>query len=100
MARVVISPRADADTDEILAYLARTRGAGPAAKYDALFTYVYDRLTAQPDMYAARPTLGPKIRVAVVAPYLVVYEHASRDLVNIVRILHGRRRISPSLLYS
>jgi len=100
MARVVVSPSADADADEIWAYLAKTAGAATADKYDALFTEVYDRLAVDPDMYAARPRLGAKIRIAVVAPYLIVYEHATPDIVNIIRILHGRRRIGPSLLYS
>jgi plasmid stabilization system protein ParE len=64
-----------------------------------LFTDVYDRLAEHPDLYAARPALGPKIHVAVVPPYLVIYEHTTPDVVNILRILHGRRRLSPSLLY-
>jgi plasmid stabilization system protein ParE len=44
--------------------------------------------------------LGPKIRAAVVSPYLVIYEHTFPDVVNIFRILHGRRRINPALLFS
>jgi plasmid stabilization system protein ParE len=100
MARVVVLPSADADTDEIFAYLARVAGAATADKYDALFNEVYDRLASHPDMYAARPALGPKIRAAVVALYLVIYEHTSPDVVNVFRILHGRRRLTPALLYS
>ena len=99
MARVVVSSPANADTIEILAYLARVAGAATADKYDALFNEVYERLAVHPDMYVARPGLGPKMRVAVVAPYLVIYEHTTPDVVNILRILHGRRRIRPSLLY-
>ena len=100
MARVIVSPRADADADEIFRYLANKAGAAVADKYDARFNELYDRLAIDPDMYAARPKLGPKIRVAVVRPYLVIYEHATPDIVNIVRILHGGRRLTPALLYS
>jgi plasmid stabilization system protein ParE len=98
MARVVVSPSADADADEIWAYLAKTAGAATADKYDALFNEVYDRLAVDPDMYAVRPALGPKVRAAIVRPYLVIYEHTSPDIVNILRILHGSRRIRRSLL--
>jgi plasmid stabilization system protein ParE len=34
----------------------------------------------------------------VVPPYLVIYEHTTPDDVTILRILHGRRRLSPALL--
>jgi plasmid stabilization system protein ParE len=100
MARVVVSPSADADTDEIIAYLARVAGPATADKYDARFNEVYDRLAVHPDMYAPRPKLGPKIRAAVVWPYLVIYEHTSSDVVNVLRILNGRRRLTSPLLYS
>ena len=98
MARVVILPRADADADEILAYLAKRSGPATADKYNALFNEVYDRLAVDPDMYAARPALGRNIRATVVWPYLVIYEHTSPDVVNILRILHGSRRIRRSLV--
>jgi toxin ParE1/3/4 len=100
MTRVIVSPRADADTDEIITYLANRAGAATADKYDALFNEVYDRLAVHPDMYAARLRLGPKVRAAIVAPYLVIYEHTIPDVVHVLRILHGRRRLTPALLYS
>jgi toxin ParE1/3/4 len=99
MARVVVSSPANADTIEILAYLARIAGAATADKYDKVLNEVYDRLAVHPDIYAARPSLGPKIRAAAVSPYLVIYEHTTPDVVTILRVLHGRRRLSPSLLY-
>ena len=100
MARVLVSSPANTDSNEILAYLARVAGRAASDKYEALFNDVYDRLAVHPDMYEARPKLGPKIRAAVVWPYLVVYEHTTPDLVNVLRILHGSRRIGPSFLYS
>src|SRR5262249_1814143 len=100
MTRVVISSPASADSNEILAYLARVSGPATADKYDMLFNEVSDRLAIDPEMYAARPRFGPKIRAAVVSPYLVVYEHTSPDLVTVLRILHGSRRLTPASLYS
>jgi toxin ParE1/3/4 len=99
MARVVVSSTAHADTVEIVDYLATRAGAATAHKYAARFTGIFDRLAEHPDMYAARPALGATIRVAVVPPYLVIYEHRTPDVVNILRILHGRRRLRPALLY-
>jgi plasmid stabilization system protein ParE len=100
MAHVVVTSPANADTIEILAYLGRVAGAATADKYDALFNEVYDRLAVDPDMYAMRRRLGPRIRAAVVSPYLVIYEHTTPGLVNILRILHGSRRLTPASLYS
>jgi hypothetical protein len=49
--------------------------------------------------YQARPKLGPHIRVGVVFPYLVVYRHVEGDdTVSIIRVLHGRRRMTRKLL--
>jgi plasmid stabilization system protein ParE len=100
MARVIVSPDAEADAIEIIDYLENRAGSATAEKYGLLFTKVYDRLAADPDMYAVRPRLGPNVRAAVVWPYLVIYEHTSADVVNVLRILHGGRRLTPGLLYS
>ncbi len=52
-----------------------------------------------PESCEARPKLGAHIRVGVVVPYLVIYRHASGDnTVSILRILHGRRKITGKLL--
>jgi toxin ParE1/3/4 len=99
MARVLISSTADADTADILAYLADRAGRNTAAKYDTLFAKLYDRLVDHPDSGPPRPALGPNIRIGVVPPYIVIYEHAAADVVTVLRILHGRRRISPKLLF-
>ena len=100
MARVIVSPRAEADAIEIIDYLENMAGAATAEKYGLLFSKVYDRLTVDPDMYAARPALGATVRVAVVSPYLVIYEHTIPDVVHILRILHGSRRLTRALFYS
>ena len=95
MIRVVISLVADADTAEILAFLARKAGRPTAAKYNAL----YDRLTDQPDSCPPRQALGPNVRIGIVPPYIVIYDHEpAADLVTVLRIIHGRRRITGKLL--
>jgi toxin ParE1/3/4 len=94
MARVLVSSTADADTAEILAYLAEKAGRNTAAKYNALFERLYDSLADHPDSGPPRPALGPNIRIGIVPPYIVIYEHAPTGVVTILRVLHGRRRIT------
>ncbi len=99
MARVVVSAPADADTAEIIAYLTAKAGYNVAARYVASFEELYDRLADHPLAGAPRPALGPNVRIGIVPPYIVIYEHAKTDgAVTILRIVHGRRRITGRLL--
>jgi toxin ParE1/3/4 len=48
---------------------------------------------------AARLAIGRRIQIGVAPPYIVIYEHDKlRDAVTILRIVHGRRRITGKLL--
>ena len=97
--RVIITDLADADTAEILAGIAREAGYRAAEKYNFRIERLYDRLAEHPDSCEARPRLGAHIRVGVVVPYLVIYRHAiGDDTVSIVRVVHGRRKITRKLL--
>jgi toxin ParE1/3/4 len=99
MARVVATALADADMDRIQTDLAGAAGPRIAAKYTALFENLYDRLAQHPDSGAPRPALGKNIRIGVVLPYIVIYRHeATDDIVSVLRIVHGRRRITAKLI--
>lgn len=99
MARVVVTSPADADTADIIAYLAAKAGYNVAARYIAAFEKLYDRLADHPESGAPRPVLGPHVRIGVVSPYIVIYEHdETDDTVVVLRIVHGRRRITGKLL--
>lgn len=99
MARLLFTAAADADLDGILTDLAEKAGRRTVAKYLARFDRLYGRLTAHPASGPPRRTLGPSVRIGVVAPYVVIYDHAeASDVVIVLRIVHGRRRISGSLL--
>ena len=74
MARVIVSPFAVADQDEILRYLAREAGFAIAEKYDAAFRALLSRLSDFPGIGAPRPVLGASIRIYVINPYVVIYE--------------------------
>ena len=97
MKRVVVSPLAAADEAEVLTYLSAQAGLRVAQTYRARFRDVYRLLAQQPDMGALRPALGAGVRIAIVEPYLVIYLH-ERDAVSVLRILHGRRRITAATL--
>jgi toxin ParE1/3/4 len=99
MARVVVSSVADADTAAIISYLASKAGPATAIRYIALFEGLYDRLADHPDSGPRRPALGPNVRIGIVPPYIVIYDHEQAiDLVTVLRIVHGRRRITGKLL--
>ena len=99
MARVIITPSADADTAEIIAYLDAKAGHGIAAKYRASFERLYDQLADFPDSGPPRRQVGSKIRIGIVSPYIVIYRHTESDsIVRVLRIVHGSRRITGKLL--
>ena len=99
MARVLIASGADADTDVILAGRAREAGGRTAVRYDRLFDRPYERLADHPAIGAPRPALGQNIRIGVVSPYIAIYRHTEDDdTLTVLRIVHGRRRITGRLL--
>jgi plasmid stabilization system protein ParE len=99
MARIVLTGTASADQAAILNDLHAKAGLPVAIKFRSLFGELYDRLADHPASGPRRPALGPAIRIGIVAPYVVLYEpSASDDTVTILRIVHGRREISRSLL--
>jgi plasmid stabilization system protein ParE len=99
MTRLVVTADAAADTDDILAFLVREAGAGVAAKYAGQFRATLERLLLWPESGAPRPHLGEAVRIAVVSPYVLIYEYdRGDDTLALLRILHGRRNITDQLL--
>jgi toxin ParE1/3/4 len=99
VARVVVTPSADADTAEIVAYLEAKAGYPVAARYTASFERLYDFLADFPAAGAERPNLGAHVRIGIVPPYIVIYRHTETDgVVTVLRIVHGSRRITGKLL--
>ena len=97
MARIVITASADADLAEIVAYLRQQVGDNVARKYAAEFDAIYDRLADFPGSGPRRTTLGPHTRIAIVPPYVMIYDYAD-DTVTILRVVHGKRDITAKLL--
>jgi toxin ParE1/3/4 len=53
-------------------------------------------LAKQPGLGRARSELGQGVRSFGVRPYLIFYRQAGSDI-HVLRVLHGRRNITPSL---
>jgi len=101
MARLIISDRADADSDDIIKYLNDEAGRTTATKYTNLFDDEYERLAAYPESGSPRPRLGRNARLCVISPYVMIYDYTPiDDTVVILRILHGSCRVTPRLLRS
>jgi toxin ParE1/3/4 len=67
--------------------------------YAASFEALYDRLAAHPGSGAPRPRYGRHVRIGLVLPYVVAYRYVpDSDLVGVIRVLHGSRRITRQLL--
>jgi toxin ParE1/3/4 len=99
MARVIITAPADADTADILADLCGEAGQVIAEKYNSRFESLYDQLADHPDGCPQRPKLGLHIRIGLVLPYVVIYRHVEGDdIVSVIRVVHGRRRLTRKLL--
>ncbi len=58
MARVIISPEADADSAFIIGSLVAKAGAYAADRYEAEFDHVYQRLADFPESGAPQPRRG------------------------------------------
>ncbi len=100
MVRVDFSVLAIADLANILSELTRDAGFRVAEKYRRDFDrLILTHLSVFPEMCQARPRLGAHICAGVVHPYLVVHRYnPSEPVVTIIRVLHGRRRITRVLV--
>lgn len=101
MSRLVIAASASADQAVILEYLKAKAGPRTAEKFRLLFRTVLRRLIAYPASGALRPAVGRDIRIGIVAPYLIIYRFdEGADVVTVLRMVDGRRRVSGRLLKS
>jgi toxin ParE1/3/4 len=93
--RLVFSPRAERDLEEIGDYIARGNPARALSFLDELRSRC-DRITANPAAYPTREDLAPGLRMAVHRRYLIFFR-VDVDYVRIERILHGARRLPRSI---
>jgi plasmid stabilization system protein ParE len=58
---------------------------------------MYRYIAQYPAAGAPRPALGRHARIRVAHPFVIIYDYAENE-VTILRILDGRRQITPELL--
>lgn len=99
MATVAIASQAGRDTRAILRDLVDQGGFARAQDFAAAIVGLQNRLGTFPRAYSTRPSLGEQIRLAVIAPYVVLYRYDEiSDHVLLLRVVHGRRHITDALL--
>jgi toxin ParE1/3/4 len=97
MTPVVVSPKADEDVSLMLEHLQAVAGPAVMRRYVQELNAIYERLTLFPDSGPRRKSLGPHVRIAVLSPYVIIYEHVN-GTVTIVRVLDGRRNVTRRLV--
>jgi toxin ParE1/3/4 len=91
--RLLFSPRAAADLDEIAAYIARENPAR-AATFIADLEAQCRAVARTPLSYPAREDLAAGLRMAVSGRYLVLFrEVPEENTVRIERVVHGARNL-------
>ena len=99
MAKVRLSVLAQTDFDQIISYLEKTAGPAIAKQYAHAFRAVINRLGQYPGSGAPRAKFGKLTRILIVSPYLIFYDGKQKcKVVDILRILHGRRKISKAMI--
>lgn len=94
--RVNLSPRADADLDEIRSWTEQRFGRAQAARYGSAFEAAFLRLSRQPDGAGTRDRadLAQGVRSLHVRSaglrgrHLILYRLRQPDVVEILRVLH------------
>lgn len=99
MPTLVVTARASRDFDDILDHLGDVAGQRTAQSYAQRFAGALERIEQFPGAGQQRPALGPDTRIAIVLPYVLIYDYSEADhhLV-LLRVLHGRRRMTERLL--
>ncbi len=91
--RLLLSPRAAADLEDIAEYIARDNPERAATFIEELEAKCR-AVAAAPDIYPARPDLAPGLRMAVHGRYLVLFrELPGQTAVRVERVLHGARNL-------
>ena len=86
-----ISPRADADLDEVWAFIARDEPLA-ADRMEKALHETMEQLARMPGLGHRRPDASDRYRFWRVGMYLIAYR-VERGVVHVVRVLHGARDI-------
>jgi toxin ParE1/3/4 len=93
MTRVIVSAKARGDFRDIISYLSRNAGSAVAKRYSVRIDDCVVLIAERPRIGAPRPGLGPGVRIRTIRPYVLIYSF-SGESVEILRLLHGKRKIT------
>ena len=96
MHSIIRTDRADEDLIEIWSYIAADNISAADRVLDAIEAR-WDNLARHPYSGVARDDIAPGIRHLVSGEYLTLYR-LSGSAIEIIRVLHGRRRISSEVM--
>jgi toxin ParE1/3/4 len=91
MARIIRSPEAQADVDEIALYIAQDN-LDAALRWLETMDEKFRLLSSFPGAGPARDAIAPGLRSYPVGNYLILYR-AAPGRVEIVRVVHGARNL-------
>ena len=97
MARLLFAPAAARDLAKISDDIATAAGERVALSFVGRLRRSLESLPEFPRMGRRRPSFGPGVRSWALTPYVVFYRQLGSD-VEIIRVVHGRRRLTRSLL--
>ena len=91
--RLLLSPRAAIDLEEIAGYIARDNPVR-AASFVAELHAKCQAVAETPKLYPVRTDLAPGVHMAVHGRYLVLYRDLpANNAVRIERVVHGSRNL-------
>lgn len=99
MARLRFSPVAERDLEKISDDIAAAAGERVAVRFMRRLKASLRNLEDFPRMGRPRPRIGAGVRSWAFPPYVAFYQ-LSEDAVEIIRLVHGRRRITRKLVRS
>ena len=95
MTQLVVTADAETDTFAVLTDLEAKAEAPVAERYARRFQAAIERVVEMPQSGAPRSVLGADARCVIVPPYLLIYDYTLEDdTVVLLRVLHGRQRIT------
>jgi toxin ParE1/3/4 len=97
VARLRFAPAAARDLQKISEDIAAAAGERMALAFVGRLRQSLEGLTDFPRMGRRRAGLGAGVRSWALSPYIAFYRESEPD-VEIIRIVHGRRKITRSLL--
>lgn len=99
MSGCIVSPEADIDIFEIWRYLFQRAGAEVANRVEAGIYETFEALARHPGLGHKRQDLTSRaVLFFALYSYMIVYRHTKRpEIVEIVRMLHGKRNVKKIL---